>query len=140
AAVLDLLTFEDPHLDADRAERGFGGGDGVVDVRPERVQRHPALVVAFDARDLGAAQAAAALDLDPLRAHAHGALHGPLHGAAERDALRQLARHVVGDELRVELGTLDLLDVDADFLAGEVRQLVAELVDFRTLLADHHAG
>ena len=39
----------------------------------------------------------------------------------------------------LELGTLDLFDVDADFLAREVRELVAQLVDFRALLADHDA-
>src|ERR1043166_500392 len=43
------------------------------------------------------------------------------------------------NELRTQLRTLDLLDVDADFLAGEMRELVAQLVDFSALLADHHA-
>jgi hypothetical protein len=69
----------------------------------------------------------------PLRAHAHRALHRALHGATERDALRQLVRDVVGDELRVELRTLDLLDVDPDFLAGQLRELVAQLVDLGAL-------
>ncbi len=96
-------------------------------------------MVALDARDLGAAEAAAALDLDALCAHAHRALHRALHGAAKRDALRQLAGDVVGDELRLELGALDLLDVDADFLAGQMRELVAELVDFGALLTDDDA-
>src|SRR5204863_7997698 len=105
----------------------------------KRVKRHTPLVVPFHAGDFGAAQAAAALDLDSLRAHAHRALHSALHGATERDALRQLARDVVGHELCAELGTLDLLDVDTDFLAGEMRELVAQLVDFSALLADHHA-
>src|SRR6185503_3611967 len=135
--LFHLLTLEDPHLHTDGAEGGLRRGGGVVDIRSQRVERHATLVVAFDARDLRAAKPAAALDLDALRAHAHRALHRALHGATERDALRQLARDVVGDQLRVELGTLDLLDVDADFLAGEVRQLVAQLVDFSALLADH---
>src|SRR5205085_6569298 len=58
----------------------------------------------------------------------------------EGDPLRQLAGDVVGDELRLELGALDLLDVDADFLAREMRELIAQLVDFRALLADDDAG
>src|SRR5688572_29263387 len=103
------------------------------------MERNPTLVVALDARDLGAAQATAALDLDPLRAHAHRALHRALHRAAERDALRQLARDVVRHQLRLELRTLDLLDVDPDFLAGQRRELVTELVDLSALLADDDA-
>jgi len=44
-----------------------------------------------------------------------------LHGRApERDALRQLVRHGVRHQLGVELGPLDLFDVDAHFLAGEL--------------------
>ena len=139
AAIFDVLALEDPDLHADGAERGLRRRRRVVDVGAQRVQRHTTLVITLDARDFGAAQTAAALDLDPLRAHAHRALHRALHGAAERDALRELARDVVGDELRVELGTLDLLDVDADFLARQMRELVAQLVDFGALLADHDA-
>jgi hypothetical protein len=102
------------------------------------VQRHSAFVVALDARDLRAAEPAATLDLDPLRARTHRALHRALHRAAERDALRELVRDVVRDELRVELGMLDLFDVDADLLARELRELIAQLVDLRALLSDHH--
>src|SRR4051812_8174381 len=138
-AIFDLLTLEDPNLHADGAERGLGGRRRVVDVGAERVKRHASLVIAFDARDFSAAESATTLDLDALRAHPHRALHRALHGAAEGDTLRELARDVVGHELRIELGTLDLFDVDADFLAREVRELVTQLVDFRALLADHDA-
>jgi hypothetical protein len=103
------------------------------------VQRHTAFVVAFDARDLRAPEPAPALDLDPLRARAHRALHRALHRAAERDALRELRGDVVRHQLRVELGTLDLFDVDADFLARQVRELIAQLVDLGALLPDHDA-
>jgi hypothetical protein len=47
---------------------------------------------------------------------------------------------VVSDQLGGELRPLDLLDVDRGFLAGELRQLVPELVDFSPALPDHHAG
>src|SRR3954470_24130568 len=138
-AIFDLLTLEDPNLHADGAERGLGGRRRVVDVGAERVKRHASLVIAFDARDFSAAQSSTTLDLDALRAHAHRALHRALHGAAEGDTLRELARDVVGHELRIELGTLDLFDVDVDFLARQVGKLVTQLVDFRALLADHDA-
>ena len=49
------------------------------------------------------------------------------------------AGDVVRHQLRVELGTLDLLDVDPDFLAGQVRELVAQLVHLGALLPDDDA-
>ena len=64
------------------------------------------------ARDLGAAQAAGRLDADALRAHAHGARDRLLHGAPERDAALELQRDVLGHELRVDVGTAHLVDVD----------------------------
>jgi len=46
---------------------------------------------------------------------------------------------VVGDQLGRQLRSLDLLDVDRRFLAGQLRQLVAKLVHFRSTLANHDA-
>src|SRR5678810_1119219 len=140
AAVFHDLALEDPHLHPDGAERGLRRGRRVVDVRTQRVQWHTALVIAFDARDFGAAESPAGLHLDALRDHAHRALHRALHGATERDTLRQLVGDVVGDELRVELRSLDLLDVDPDFLARQLRKLVAKLVYLGALLPDDDAG
>src|SRR5688572_26325810 len=140
AAILDDLPLEDPHLHSDGAEGGLRGRGRVIDVRAQRVKRNPTLVVALDARDLGAAQAATRLDLDPLRTHPHRALHRALHRATERNALRELRRDLIGDQLSVELGSFDLLDVDADLLAAELGQLIAQLVDFGALLPDHDAG
>src|ERR1019366_1113148 len=139
AAIFHDLALEDPDLHTDGAEGGLRGADRVVDVRAQRMERHTALVVALDARDFGAAQAPAALHLDALGAHAHRALHRALHRAAERDALRQLRGDVVGDELRLDLRALDLLDVDPDFLAAQLLELVLQFLDRGALLADHHA-
>src|SRR5207302_6164863 len=133
------LAREDPHFHADRAVGRLGRRGRVVDVGAQRVQRHAPLVVALGARDLRAPQPAGRLDLDPLGAHPHRALDRALHGAPERDALRQLVRHRVRDELGVELRPLDLLDVDADFFARELGQLVAQLVHLGAALADNHA-
>src|SRR2546426_5353468 len=101
------------------------------------MQRHAPFVVTLGARDFGATQPARRLDLDALGPHPHRALDRALHRAAERDTLRQLMRDAVTDQLRIELGLLDLLDVDADFLPRELRQLIAQLVYFRAPFADH---
>src|SRR5437868_5179127 len=139
AAILDDLALEDPDLHTNGAEGGLGGRSCVIDVRAQRMKGHTALVISLDASDLGAAEAPAAFDLDSASSHAHRALHRTLHGATEGDALRQLVGDVVGDELRVELGTLDLFDIDPDLLSRQSRQLVAELIDFGALLTDDDA-
>ena len=94
--VLEDLALEDPHLDAAGAVGGVRGGVAVVDVGAQRVQRHAALAIPLHARDLGAAEPAAAVDADALRAEPHRRLHGALHGAAEGDAPLEL----LGDRLR----------------------------------------
>src|SRR5262249_14851212 len=47
---------------------------------------------------------------------------------------------VVGHQLRAQLGTLDLLDVDRGFLAGQLSQLVPQLVHLGAPLANDHTG
>src|SRR5205807_7516245 len=92
------------------------------------------------AGDLGAVEASAHADLDALGPEAERRLHGLLHGPAEGDAALELRADVLGYELRVELRTLDLLDVDVDLAVDELLQLVAELVDLGALAADDDAG
>src|SRR5262249_58786475 len=101
--VLEDLSLEDPHLDAAGAVGGEGGGDAVVDVGAQRVQRHAALAVPLHPGDLGAAEPAGAVDTDAFRAEPHRRLHGALHGATERHATLELLGDRLGDQLRVEL-------------------------------------
>ena len=46
---------------------------------------------------------------------------------------------MLGDELGVEIGALDLLDVELHRLLGERLHLLGELVDLLALAADHEA-
>src|SRR6185503_2530289 len=139
-ALAQHLALEDEDLDADRAVRGLGFREAVLDVGAQGVQRHAAFAVPLGARDLRAVQAPGARDLDALRAQAHGVLHGALHRAAEHHALLELARDGIGDELRVELGLPDLLDVHVHRHAHQLLQRVPEALDVLALLADHDAG
>src|SRR6188768_1273106 len=85
----------------------------------------------------------------PCRYHSERAISAPFrrpdtqrrfdrlaHRAAERDALLELHRHRLADQLRVELRLLDLLDVDEDLAVGLLLDLLLQLVDFRALAAD----
>src|SRR5580704_17674081 len=106
--VLEDLALEDPHLDAAGAVGGEGGGDAVVDVGAQRVQRHPAFAIRFHTGDFGAAESTRAGEADALGAEPHRRLHRALHGAAERDAALELLGDRFGDQLGVELGLADL--------------------------------
>src|SRR6185295_6846261 len=78
-------------------------------------------------------------DLDPLGAGAHRRGERALHRAPEADAVLQLLGNRLGDELRVELRPLDLVDVDVDVLARDRVQFLAKRVDLDPGLADHDA-
>src|ERR1051326_4521587 len=137
--VLHDLALEDPDLDAAGAVGGLGGGDAIVDVGAQRVQRHAAFAVPFRAGDFSAAQPAAAIDADALGAQTHGGLHRALHHAAEGDAALELLGDVLRHQLGVDFRLADLDDVQMHLVAGVFLDFVLQLLDIGALLADHHA-
>src|SRR5581483_10307758 len=134
------LALVDPDLDADAAGRSLRLDEAVVDVGPDRVQRHAAFGVLLRTAHLGPAEAARALHLDAGRTRADRGGERALHRAPERHAVLQLLRDRLGDELRVEFGALDLVDVDVDVLLRHRMHLAAQRVDLDARLADHDAG
>src|ERR1700733_14061279 len=133
------LALVDPDLHADPAEGRAGLVEAVVDVRPQRVQRHPPLAVELRARHLRAAQAAGALHPDALGAALHRALHRLAHGPPERNPAGQLLGHTLGHQLRIDLGVLDLEDVQLDLLAGELLEVGPDAVGLGATAADDDA-
>src|SRR6266851_1719565 len=93
------LALIDPDLHADPAEGGTGLVEAVVDVRAQRVQRHPALTVELRPRHLRAAETARALDPDPLGAALHRALDRLAHGPPEGNPAGQLFGNALGGQL-----------------------------------------
>src|SRR5207244_1668545 len=134
------LALVDPDLHADAAECRLRLYEAVVDVRANRVQRDTALGVGLGAAHLGSTQPSAALNADALGAGADPGRERALHRAAKADPVLQLFRDRLRDELRVELGSLDLVDVDVDVLLGDRVQLFAQRVNLDPRLADHDAG
>src|SRR4029450_5304992 len=117
------VALLDPHLHADPPGGGVGLTEAVVDVGPERVQGDPALAVPLGTGHLRPAEAARALPPDALGTGLLGVLHGALHGPPESDPAGELVGHALGDEGGVELGLLDLLDVELDLgVAGDLGQ------------------
>src|SRR5262249_55270955 len=84
------LALVDPDLDADAAVRGARLREAVVDVGPDRVQRHTSLRVLLGAAHLGPAEATGALNLDACRAGPDRRRERALHRAPERDAVLEL--------------------------------------------------
>src|SRR5204862_2753209 len=134
------LALEDPDLHADGPRRRVRGGEAVVDVGADGVRRHAPVAVPLAGRDFAAAQPARAGDPDAVGAEAQGGGDRLLHRAPERHALLELQGDVLGDELRVELGMDDLLDVEVDLLARARLQLVLQLLHLGALAADDDAG
>src|SRR5437870_2522916 len=133
------LALEDPHLHADGPVCRVGGGQTVVDVGPQRVERHPAVAVPLAPRDLAAAQPAGARDADAVGTQPQRRGHRLLHGAPEGHPLLELEGDVLGHQLGVELGVDDLLDVEVDLLARARLQLVLQLLHLGALAPDDDA-
>src|SRR3546814_4892642 len=109
--VREDVALVEPHLHADAAGGRTGLPEAVVDVGPQRVQRHPTFAVPLGAGHLGAAEAAGALDPDAEGPRLLGALHRSLHGPAARHEASELVGAALRDEGGVGLGLLDLLDI-----------------------------
>src|SRR5579875_201656 len=129
----------DPHLDADHPERRPRRRLAELDVGPQRVERHPALAIPLTPGHLRPTQTTTQLDPDAPGAGPHGAQDRLLHRPPMADPPLQLRGDVLGHQLGIELGLLDLLDGDANPVAELFLQILAQLIDGRPALADHDA-
>src|SRR5262249_35580777 len=67
-------------------------------------------------------------------------LHGSLHRAAERDAPAQLVGNALREQHRVDLGLLDLLDVELDLrVAADLAQTFTQALGLRAAPPDDDA-
>src|SRR4029079_405526 len=99
------------------------------------------LAVPLLAAHLGAAQTPAALHAHAEGAGLHRGLHCTLHRAPERDASGELVGDTLREQHRVDLGLLDLLDVELDLrVAADLAQALAQTLGLRAAPTDHDAG
>src|SRR5580765_4359788 len=134
------LALVEPHLDPDLSVGRVRFREAVVDVGAQRLQRQLPVQVPLRPRDFGAVQTARDTHLDPAGAEPQRRFHRLAHRPAERHALLELHRHRLGDQLRIELGLLNLLNVDEHFAAGLLLDFLLQLVDLGPLPADDDAG
>src|SRR3954470_22857202 len=140
ALRLQIIALVDPHLDPDMALRRPGLGEAVVDPRPQRAEGDRTEVGRLRPRHLRAAEPPRELDLDPLGAPVHRLLERPLHRPAEARTFLQLLGDVLADQLRVDLGAVDLDDLDLVPAPGQRLQLFLQLVDLGPLATDDDPG
>ena len=126
----------DPHFDADGTHRGSSGAEAVVDLRTQGVQRHTAFAVPLAAAHLSATKTAGALDTNAQSARLASGLNSLAHGATERDTAFELLSDGLGNQVGVELGALDLDDLDVHRAANDLGEFFAELLDLGALLAN----
>ncbi len=87
--------------------------DRVIDIRADRVQRHPASHFSHVSAHLGATEAAGETNLHALGAAARRLLNRVLHGTAVRNhTAADLLADALGDQARVGFRRLDLLDAE----------------------------
>src|SRR5699024_9899399 len=138
--LLGHVALVDPHLHADAAEGGVGFEESLVDVRPEGVQGHTTFPVELPPAHLPSAPTAGALNLHAPRAGARRGLHALAPGAAEGDARGEPLGDALGNVRRVEFGVPACEDGELALLAGELRELLAQSVSFRSATPDDDPG
>src|SRR6185369_2415218 len=133
---IENLAAIDPNLHTDLPKRRPRFGKTVIDVGTERVQRQLSLQVPLAASDFSAVQTPTDLDLDPLRAKPQRLLDGLSHRTSKSDALLELCRNLLGLQLCVQLGFVDLLNRNQHFPSRLRRKVGLQLVDLSSLAAD----
>src|SRR6266702_7199339 len=136
--LIDVATV-DPGLDPDDAVSGVRLGKTVVDVGPQGVERQTALEVPLGASDLVSVETTGDADLDALAAEAERGVDRLAHGATEADAFLELQRDVLGNQLCVELGFVDLKNVNKHFTRRPLLNVGLELIDLGALAANDDA-
>ena len=110
-------------------------GEAVVNIGPQGVQRDLSFFVLFSTGKFSAVETSCATDLDAFGTLLHRVLDGALHGPSEGHALHQLLDDAFRDELRVNVGVSDFLDLDEDFgCAGDRLQQVLDHINADSLL------
>src|SRR5215510_13281207 len=134
-----LLAAIDPNFDSDHAKSRSRLRESIIDIRPQRVKRKPSLQVPFGARDLGPVQPSRHAHLDSLRTKSLGVLDRSPHRPPKSDSLLELLGNLLSLKLRVQLGLMNLLNVDVNFAPCAMFDFFFEPVDLGPLAPDDYA-
>src|SRR5690348_3112597 len=104
------------------------------------MQRQAALQIPLGAGDFRSVQASTDANLDAFCAETQSRIDRLAHRAPESNALLQLHCDRLGDELGVQLGPVNLLNIDIDLAAGAFLNVELEFVDFRAFASNDDSG
>ena len=130
------FTFENQHFNTDDAISGFRFGKSIIDIGTKGVQRHATFAIPLRAAHLGATESSGTIDLDTLGTKFKSLAHAFFHGAAKGYAALKLKRNVFGNKLGIDLRFADFLNVDKDFLVGQLAQLFFQSFDLGAFFTD----
>src|SRR5690606_28821889 len=94
--------------------------------------------VPFCTGDFDPVQTTGTHDLDALGTQTHGVLHGTLHRTTEHDALFQLLRDGIGDQLGISFWLADFFDIDVYRNAHQTLKISLQAFNVFAALADHN--
>ena len=135
------FTLTDPYLDPDLSIYSKRKYIRIIDIHPQRVQRSTALLDLFRTGDLGATQTTGNLDLDPFRTHPERRGDRHLDSPLVVDTVFDLTSDRIPNDIRIQLGTADLQDVDLHIvLTRQLLQLFLDPVDLATPFTDDDTG
>ena len=138
-AGCDDLAPIHPNLHANRTNGGLGRCGSVVDVGTQSVQRNTTLPVPLAAAHIGATETALALDPNTFGASLQRGRNGTLHSTTECDSVLDLVSDPPGEEGRIQIRVLDLIDVELDPAFGHLLQTGAKTLGLRALAPDHNS-
>src|SRR5262245_27478266 len=115
-------------------------GEAVVDVRSQSVKRQASLQVPLRAGDFGSVQPSGDANLNALSPKPLRVLYRTSHRATKGDSFFELLSDLLSLQLRVQLGLMDLLNVDEYLAPGSVLDLQFELVDLSPFATDDDTG
>ena len=143
-AVVVLVITEhslvDPDLDTNDAVGGLALGKGVVHIRLQRRQRNRSEANVESTAHLSSTQTSGDLDANALGTVLHRGLTSLLQRSTKIRSLLHLLRDGFRNQSRVDLGVLDLDDLDDHLATGHRLKITREALDLAALLADHLTG
>src|SRR5690606_11035136 len=112
----------------------------VVDIGTQGVQRHTTFAIPLGTCDFSTTQTTAHLDLDAFGTNPHGVLYSALHGATEHHTTLKLLSYALRNQHGVQFRTANFFDVDVHRHTHLLGQVLTQLLNIFTFLADHNAG
>jgi hypothetical protein len=100
----------------------------IINISAKSVQWCATFLVSLATSDFSSVHTTGNSYLDTFCTHAHAGLDRHLNRTTVRDTTFNLTANTIGYQARIQLRALNFKDVDLDILAGNLLQLLLELI------------